>query len=296
MSDMRTLVNRAFRTYLEPPNARAGYGKLDGPIVAADTTLVVDPTSFAIPEDEELMRQGILLELESELVEIQSYDQFTGTCDVERAKEGTVAGDHADRISIKISPEFSRQSVFDALADNIVMLFPSLHTVGETLVEGGAVAALDDPLAVSIIEAWHGANGHGSSVSGRIVSFHPEVDGRAVVFDGWGGSAWVRYRRRFGSATSEEDTFEELGLDPRWANIAIIGACADLFIGADLEAAQVDWVANVLSAENIQIGSRAQVAGAMLRYREVLMDRAKTEMRSEYKTTMRFRPHTVTFR
>jgi len=295
MSDMRNLVDRAFRTYLEPPNARAAIAKLDGAILATDTALIVDITAWQVPEDEELMRQGVLLEIDSELIEVLTYDEFTGTCDVDRAKEGTVAVDHADRSSIKLSPNYTRLSVFEALADNISQLYPSLYTVRAVMVQGGRAAAMEDPLAVDIVEMTAGANG-GPPIGGKIVDFHPDIGGRAVVADQMMGSAWVRYRRRFGSATSEDDTYEDLGLDPRWANIALIGACADLFVGQDIEASQVEWVGGVLAAENITVGTRAQVAGAMLRYREVLMDRAKSEMRAEYKTTMRFRPTQVSFR
>jgi len=303
MSDMRTGINRAFRTYLEPPNARAAIAKLDGAINDTVTSLTVDLASWQIPEDEELMRNGVLLEIDAELIEVLTYDELTGICTVVRGVEGTTATAHLDRNSIKLSPNYPRQSVFDALADNIVNLYPTLYTVRAMEVMGPGVAAMEDPLAVDIVEMWAGASGYGSNIEGRIVDFHPSVGGRAVIFDGDRGnggpglgSAWVRYRRRFGSATSEDDTFEELGLDSRWVNIAIIGACADLFIGADMEASQVEWVGGVLAAENIPVGTRSQVAAAMLRYREVLIDKAKSEMRAEYKTRMRFRPTQVSFR
>ena len=292
MSDVRNLIDRCFRTYLEPPSARAAFARLSGAITDAGTSLVIG--SWVVPEDEEMMRAGVALELDSELVDVLSYDEFTSTCVVERGVEGTTATAHADGAKVKLSPKFARQSVFEAVADNIIGLFPDLYTTESALlVSAGGVAPLDDALAVSIIDIWTGANGTGGSIEGRIVDYHPQVGGRALILDSAAGQVWVRYRRRFASVTSEDDTFTDIGLDPRWANIVVIGACADLMAGADLEASHVDWVTQSLAAETVPVGTRAQLATAMARYRELLVDRAKSEMRSEYKARVRMRPSVV---
>jgi len=191
----------------------------------------------------------------------------------------------------KLAPVYPRSSVFEAVADNIITLYPKLYTVNTVnlVTIATSIAGIEDPLAVEVLEVWPDGMQNDVDYHARIVDFHPAVGGRAVITNRWMGALWVKYRRRFGKATSEADTLASLGVDDRWVNILMVGAAADLMAGRDIPAAQTEWVQQVLQAENIQVGQRSSVAVGLARYRELLTPRAESEMSAEYRPKVRMR-------
>lgn len=289
MSTVGALIDRLFRTYLYPPDLRPAQCFLDGAITASDTTLTV--SDFVLPEDELLMAAGVVIELDAELVQVVSYVETTLTATVIRGFMGTTAASHVDNTPVILSPPYSRQSAFDAVADNIVSLYPRLYTVtaGALTPVSAGVATLDDVLAVEVIEAWPDDSWGVKEVDARIVDFHPSTGGRSLVTNIGTGSLWVRYRRRFGDATAESDTFADLGLETRWANIVVAGAAADLMSGRDISEAHTDWVGAVLKAENIPVGTRGEVGQRLAAYKEYMVNLAAREMRAEYRAKVHMR-------
>ncbi len=290
MSTIAVLMDRLYRTYLEPPDLQPAATRLDGAISEGAGSLVLG--DFEIPEDEELMRAGVWLEIGSELFLVNSYDGLTKTCTVDtNEKMGTTKADHADGARVKLSPPFPRLSVFEAVADNIITLYPSLYQVvtTQTVPVSGGVAPIDDNLAVEVIEAWSPGEGQ---VDATMVDFHPVVGGRAIQANLSFGELWVKYRRRMGDASAETDTLDDLGVEARWVNIVMMGSCADLLAGRDLPEAHAQWVEAALKAENIPVGSRSQLAGRAASYRNYLLTEAKKEMRAEYRASTHMRPST----
>lgn len=277
------LIDRTLRTYLEPPDHQPAFTFLSAGIAAGASSLVLD--EFLIPEDEELVRAGSILEAGSELFLVSAYDEFTRTCTLDPTEKfGTTAAAHAAGTRVKLSPPYSRQSIFEAIADNIIGLYPDLYSVNTANVAPiGNVAALDDNLAVEVISIL-GPNGLWA-YDGEIVDFHPLTGTRSVVLNVTTGDAWVKYRRRFGSATAETDSLSSLGVDPRWERIVMVGACADLLVGRDLPRSETSWVGQALEAENIPVGTRTSLTGALSTYRDQLIRIAKKEMRAEYRST-----------
>jgi hypothetical protein len=213
---------------------------------------------------------------------------------VARGQLGTSASPHAVDDPVKLYPSFPRIEVFNAVAENIVQLYPDLWTVKTEVLSPvrGSIYSIEDPLAVEVVEATPNTATN-QQVNGRIVDNHPATDGRAIVLDPNAsyGLVWFRYRRRFGVATSEADTLESLGVDESWTNLIAIGAAADLMVGRDLPAAHTEWVQSALEAENIRVGTRLSLAGGLAQYRDILMDRFKKEMRGE--DSNRIRVHTA---
>lgn len=298
MSTVAAIVERLYRTYLYPPDARPAQCLLNGSLTSAATSFSVD--GFVLPEDETLLANGVVLEVESELIQVLGYDSVTTTVtDAIRGFMGTTAASHGDNTPVLLSPPYPRLSVFEAVADNIITLYPRLYTVnsGSLVPVAGGIAALDDNLAVDVVEAWPDEFRSADSVSARIVDYHPAVGGRALVTSLQVGHVWVRYRRRFGDAQSESDTYVSLGLEERWVNIVMAGAAADLFAGRDLPASHTDWVGAALQAENIPVGTRADLSRRLAAYREHLITQAAKEMRAEYRSQTYMRsPSQVTTR
>lgn len=290
MSTVGAVMERLYRTYLYPPDIRPAQAHLNTALNASDTSVVFK--NFVIPEDEELVKVGAVIEINAELMQLVGYDELTTTGTVIRGVMGTTAASHLVDDPILLSPPYPRLSVLEAVADNIITLYPRLYqvTTAEIVSIGGGIAPLDDTLAVEVVEAWSEGFGSTQDHDARIVDYHPAVGGRALVTNLHTGDLWVKYRRRFGNATAESDTLASLGVEDRWANIVMIGAAADLFAGRDLPATHVEWVEAVLQAENIPVGSRSSLATRLASYREYLMENAKKEMRAEYRAKQHMRP------
>ena len=289
MTTVGNVIDRLYALYLEPPDAQPAVALLGPAITDVASSFSID--RFMITEDETLMSQGVVVQIDSELILVGAYDATLKEASLlTRGYQGTVAAAHDASVVVTLSPSFPRLSAFEAVADNIITLHPALFTANivETSTVDGMVAPMEDPLAVSIIEIF-AEGARTDPVSGRIIDYHPAVGGRAIIIDRYAGPIWVRYRRRMGKATSEADTLVDLGVDERWANIVIVGAAADLLAGRDIPAAQTDWISAGIEAETIRVGTRASVSTALARYRELLMSRATAEMRNEYRPQVRMR-------
>ena len=287
------IVDRLFRTYLYPPDAQPAQCSLNGGITDTATSLILD--NFVLPEDELLMAAGVIIEINSELIKVITYDSPTLTATlVERGVMGTTKVAQVDDANVILSPPYARLSVFAAVADNIITLYPRLFTVTAGSVIGitSGIATLDDPLAVEVVECWPDGTFSSQEVDARIVDFHPSTGGRALITNVQVGQVWVRYRRRFGDAVDESATLASLGMEERWVNIVMAGAAADIFAGRDLPASETRWVGAALEAENIPVGTRSSLARQLAAYRDHLLGLAQREMKAEYRTKIHMRSAT----
>jgi len=277
------LMDRTYRQILEPPDAQPASTRLKSVSALADLTLLL--TDFDIPEDENLVRLGSILEVDIELMRVVGYDANTHVAEVIRGYLGTIPADHALDAQVKLSPSYPRIDVFNNIRDNIVALYPDLWTVRTEVIAPASDDAypVTDSLMVEVVEANPYSSAMGTvNLDGRIVDNHPTIGGRAFVLNGTAqGELWLRYRRRFAAATSESDVLDDLGLEQVWETLVMVGAAADMMAGRDVPAAQTEWVQSVLQAENIRVGTRLSVAGGLAQYRDILLDRFKKEMRGE---------------
>ena len=283
-STIGDVIARLTRTMLYPPDYQPIITYLTTPLVAEEGLSTLEIGGWAVPEDENLLRVGSILEANTELMIVRAFDETTQIITVYRGVYGTTPQIHDVDAPVIMNPPYSRQSMLEQVSDNIMQLYPRLYTVrASNIVEvTSGVAGMDDDLAVDVVSIWSGDFASGPNIDGKIVDYHPAVGGRALLANIPTGSPWVRYRRRMGNVTSESQTLEEVGMDARWVGIVMVGAAADLFSGRDLPASQVEWVSAVLQAENIEVGTRASLSVGLARYRELLLDRAENEMDAEY--------------
>ncbi|GAG06966.1 unnamed protein product, partial [marine sediment metagenome] len=223
MTTVGAVIDRIYRTMLTPPDYQPAGTPLLGDIDATQTTLRL--STFAIIEDEQLLRTGTIIEIGAELMRVAAYIPSSRDATVERAVYGTVATAHLNGAYVILAPSYPRQSVFEAVADNIITLYPKLWTTSaENLISiAGNVAGVPDDLAVEVLTVWPNGWTNTIDLDARIVDYHPAVGGRAVVTNVDAGDIWLRYRRRMGKATAETDVLEELGVDERWVNIIMAG-------------------------------------------------------------------------
>lgn len=290
-----SIIDRLYLSYLTPPNAQDPMAQL-----AASVTLPTQQTivfgQFVVPEDSALVRMGSLIEIDQEIMRIQSWDAETSTASVERGVYSTFATTHLTPKMIHF-PQFPRSTVFEAVADNILTLHPSLFTIKTTLLNpaGFKVYRLNDDLAIDVKEVWPDEEWSNVELHAKVVDYHEQAGGRALLTNQYTGNVWARIVRRMGKATSEDDTLVELGMDDRWVNIVMAGAAADIMAGRDIPAAQTEWIKSVLEAETIRVGTRMSIAGGLRQYRALLLKEARKEMKAEYRTSVHMRKASAQF-
>ena len=286
-----SIIDRLFIQYLTPPDDQAIQVRLGADITDALTETIL-LGGFTVPEDEALLRQGSLLEIDQELVRVVAYDDTTGSVSVTRGEFGTEATTHTTPKLMQLNPAYTRSTVFAAVADNIITLYPKLFTASQEYLStvSAGIFPINDALAVEVLSAWGDGWSGSTDIHAEIVDFHQLTGGRAIITNhATAGSLWFRYRRRMNKATEESDTLEELGVDERWVNIVMAGAAADLIVGRDIPAAQTEWVKSVLEAENIRVGTRMSIGGGLRQYRNMLIEDASQEMKAEYKPKVHMR-------
>jgi len=286
-----SVMDRLFQTYLTPPDDQYAQVRL-GTNITSTTVETIIIGSFTIPEDEALLRQGSIIEANQELMRVVSYDQVAGSIEVTRGEYGTIPALHSTPLLMNLNPLYTRAAVFEAVADNIVLLYPKLFTVEATYLGSvaGSVYPVNDDLAVQVLSAWVDGWNSNTDIMAEIVDYHPMAAGRAIITNHpAGGSMWFRYRKRMAKATAETDVLSDLGVDERWTNIVMTGAAADLIVGRDIPASQTEWIKSVLEAETIRVGTRMSIGGGLRQYRGMLLDDAANEMRAEYTPKIRMR-------
>ena len=290
---VKSIMDRLFIPVLTPPDDQDIQAQLAQAVNDSQTAIALG--TFAVPEDEGLIRIGTLLELDQELMRVVNYIPSTqtiaGAAEVTRGEYGTKPVAHEVPLMVVIDPPYARAVVFEAVADNIIQLFPSLSQAKEEMLSPTTsnVYSIGDELAVEVISITPGDFTASVQFDGKIVDFHPMTGGRSLITNSAGGSVWLRYRRRMGNALAETDLLDDLGVDPRWASIVMVGAAADLIVGRDVPAAQTEWVKSVLEAENIRVGSRMSLGGGLRQYHGMLLRAAMKEMKAEYRPRVHMR-------
>jgi hypothetical protein len=285
MTTVAQLVDSTYRRYLEPPDYQPPMGFLSTGITAGDLALTLE--SFALPEDRQLLRAGVLLEIDYELIRVLAYDDTNGQATVRRGELDTIPAEHAALAPTKISPPYPRVDVFDAVATNTATLSPSLFSVRSVLVSptSAGVAPFPDDLATSIIKVTRENRDQIPVASFALVDYHPQVGGRAVLFPPYvDDMLWFEYRRRVGHPISEAATLEEIGLDPLWIPAVLAGAAGEMMIGRDVSRATQEWVSQSLEAEGINFGQRQQIGFGLLQYRQVKIEEFKREQTQQHKS------------
>lgn len=288
---VKSVMDRLFQSYLTPPDDQ--YAQVQLALNMDATVETVRVGAFTIVEDEALLRQGSILELDQELMRVVSYDAVSGSVGVVRGEYGTVPVSHSQPLLMNLNPPYTRAAVFEAVADNIITLYPSLFTTAQTFVPdvSGGVYPINDDLAVEVLSAWGEGWSGTTDVHTEVVDFHQLAGGRAFITNHPNmGALWFRYRRRMAKATSEADTLQDLGMDERWVNVVMVGAAADILVGRDIPAARTEWVESVLESANIRVGTRMSIAGGLRQYHTMLLDAFSKEMRAEYRPKVRMRP------
>ena len=286
VTTVREVVNKVLRDFLEPADSQPTRITLNGAILAADTSLIFDPT-YMSPEEDELLGPGVLIQVDSELMLVGDIDDVTNTISgLTRGVNGTTAADHDDGALIEISPLWSRQSVFEAVGDSIVELWPDLFGVSDstevTLSRTGWSEVPD--YVEDVIYLWAGS-GTSWAESGFnfLANFGPSSTGKAISTPSYYGSTgWATFKVRPLRPTDEDDTLASLFVDESWVKLICVSTVAYLITSRDIDEITEEHIDAQMTERQPNIAS--SLRDRLLGYHDYLLQRAKRVQRFQYPT------------
>ena len=287
MAAVSTLVDRIYRDFLNKPDDLSAFSRLDGAITDSDTSLTYEDGLFSV-EEENLLEAGALVEIDQELMLVTDANPSTRVLTVSRGYAGTTAAAHSDKDNIFLNPTFPRKSVFDAVADNIVRLYPSLYNVTTTNVTSNSTYAEVPASTVEVLTSYvQNASGEQYTSAGieLLRDFPPSTTNTAVQFYNTsnGKTVYLVVKRKFVRPTAETDDLATTCLiSNEYEQIVMVGAVADIVGATDIDATTQEFITEKLAAENYPVGSGERLRNALLRLRSLLIDEARGNLRSLY--------------
>jgi hypothetical protein len=288
MAAVSTLVDRIYRDFLNKPDDLSAFSRLDGAMSDTTGTTLTYESGLFSSEEENLLGNGALVEVDQELMLVTAANTSTRTLTVSRGYAGTTAATHADEANVFINPTFPRKSVFDAVADNIVRLYPSLYNVTTTNVTSNSTYAEVPASTVEVLTSYvQNASGEQYTSAGieLLRDFPPSTTNTAVQFYNTSNGKTVHLvvKRKFVRPTSETvDLATDCLISDEYEQIVMVGAVADIVGATDIDASTQEFITEKLAAENYPVGSGERLRNALLRLRSLLIDEARGNLRSLY--------------
>ena len=288
MAAVSTLVDRIYRDFLNKPDDLSAFSRLDGAMSDTTGTTLTYESGLFSSEEENLLGNGALVEVDQELMLVTAANTSTRTLTVSRGYAGTTAATHADQTNVFINPTFPRKSVFDAVADNIVRLYPSLYNVTTTNVTSTSTYAEVPASTVEVLTSYvQNASGEQYTSAGiqLLRDFPPSTTNTAVQFFNTSNGKTVHLvvKRKFVRPTSETvDLATDCLISDEYEQIVMVGAVADIVGATDIDASTQEFITEKLAAESYPVGSGERLRNALLRLRSLLIDEARGNLRSLY--------------
>ena len=321
-STIGDLVDRIYREYLEPADAVESYSYLTGSISSTGQTTFNYEEDLFSSEEEDALGAGAILEINQELMFSKSLNVVTNEVTVQRGARGTTATTHNAGDIIKITPAFSRKNVYDAVSDQIKNLYPTLfatETIELTASTGYKLLGnhgsnqdtynyLITPLkAISQYTDWQsGSDQTGLKYNGVAIEMidlpnpfvytddtstertktyttGPDVV-HAVQFVGIsaGHTVYVTFKKKFIEPTNETTTLASIGLETEYEPIVMAGAAAQMLVGKDIKQINASYITDQIAVSNAPIGSSNTISNSLLRYQQLLIQQARSNLRSKY--------------
>ena len=287
MAAVSTLVDRIYRDFLNKPDDLSAFSRLDGAINNSVTSLTYESGLFS-SEEENLLGNGALVEVDQEIMLVTAANTSTRTLTVARGYSGTTAASHDDKANIFINPTFPRKSVFDAVADNIVRLYPTLYNVTTVTTTSNSTYQEVEASTVEVLSYYvQNASGEQYTSAGieLLKNFPPSSTNTAVQFYNTsnGKTVYLVVKRKFVRPSTETDDLSTACLlEDEYQQIVMVGAVADIVGATDVDASTQEFITEKLAAENYPVGSGERLRNALLRLRSLLIDEARGNLRSLY--------------
>jgi hypothetical protein len=297
-SDVKGLVDRTFREYLDAPDTVNSYSYLTGGVAADASTVAYDGNLFSV-EEEDALDAGAIIEIGQEIMFSTALNTVTNEITVKRGQRGTTAVAHTAGDIIKVAPSFTRKAVYDAVCDQIENLYPTIYAVEEqTIASATGYVALtggDDNLIVAPLKAVSQyqtlSSGSETSVQFRGVSMElidvptsVTASGKVVQFFGisTGVNVHVSFKKKFGAVTNEDTTLTSIGLESEYEPIIMAGVAAQVLAGKDIASMDTSFITEQLNVANVPIGSANTIRNSLLQYQQLLIQQARKDLRARF--------------
>jgi hypothetical protein len=280
--NVRDVVERVERQFLEHPDELWVRSRLTAPMTDSQTTVALDFDLLG-PEEQNLLTTGVLIQIGFEQMVVTDVDT---TVTVTRATRGTVAEEHDAGAEVLITPPYTRDVVFNAVSDSIVGMHPPLYGYFYTQASVGSNGVTVIPTDVVQVQNARRLSDN-SAVNFEDLGFWPSSDGvpvRAIRVFGQnvGEQVWLGFRTRFRLPESPDDTLGSLGVKDEWARIIVVGAAAQLIAAKPMSSAYKEYVSNQMRTEGYPVETPNRIRDAMVAYHEFLINRAAASLQQQH--------------
>tara|TARA_S200002703_G_scaffold98377_1_gene85057 strand:- start:297 stop:1310 length:1014 start_codon:yes stop_codon:yes gene_type:complete len=288
---------------------------------SSDTTVNYS-NSFLTSEEEDSLEPGAVIEINQELMLVTSLSTSAEQLTVKRAWKGTSLSSHSVDDIIRINPVFTRKAIFSSVSDQIKNLYPTLFAVetlelvsgtgyrllGTYGTDGDTYNYIVAPLkALSQYTDWSsGSDQTGLTYKGVAVELidlpnpftwtddtqtertktytsGPNVV-HAIQFQGIaaGHTVYVTFKKKFVEPTSEATTLTSVGLETEYEPIVMTGVVAQIIAGRDIPTATIENITQGVALQSYPVGSSNTIRNSLLQYQQILIQQARTNLRSKY--------------
>jgi len=297
------------------------YSYLTGGIDNSATTLAYANDLFSV-EEEDALGAGAIIEIGQELMFSTALNTVSNEITVTRGARGTTKAAHIAGDLIKISPAFPRKNVYDSIVDQIKNLYPTLFAVEtvEMVASTGykllgtygsnvdTYNYLVTPIkAISQYTDWQsGSDQTGLKYNGVAVEMidlpNPfvwtddtstertktyttgpnAVHAIQFVNISAGHTVFVTFKKKFVPPTAETSTLISCGLETEYEPIIMAGVAAQMLVGKDIKQVDAKYITEQIAASNYPVGSSNTISSSLLRYQQLLIQQARSNLRSKY--------------
>lgn len=285
------IIDRVYREWLTPAEQQPTQATL-----AADLTIESASAAISVgmlaPDEQSLISPGTVIEVGREQMLVTGFTG--GTATVRRAHNGTTAATHDSGDLVVVQPRFARQAVFDAVADEVVSLHPSLwgRSTDTLSVTGSPIDAPDSAVGIATV-TWMDAGDVLRAGEAHLLTNHPASStGRAVLVSGVpsGRDVYITYKHEFPRPADEDDDLTDttFRLETQWLPIVIVGAAARMSAYVDPTRLFVDWAANAEQTSVSPAGTATALHRRLDQMRRDLLDAAAQRQSAEYPPIVTF--------
>lgn len=297
-TNIKGLIDRTYREYLEPMEDMVSYTVLSGALSTSDTSVGFNGDLLSI-EEEDALDAGTIIEIGQELMICTELNVVTNSITVTRAARGTTATTHDAGAVIKITPQFPRVNVFNAVKDQIENLYPTLYAVETQTISSAvgyvALVGADDNRIVAPLKAVSQYQeldaGNQTTVQFRGVAMElidvptsVTASGKVVQFSGVSNGVNVHctFKKKFGEVSNETATLADIGLETEYEPIIMAGVAAQMIAGKDIPTYTADYITEQMAVTNYPINSSSNIRNSLLQYQQVLINQARKDLRARY--------------
>jgi len=313
------LVDRVYREYLEPNDDIQSFSILRGAMLADATDTTVEYESdYLTSEEEDLLEPGAVVEVNRELMLVTALNTSAEQLTVKRAFRGTTLAAHSVDDVLRVNPVFPRNTVFDAVCDQIKNLYPTLFaTETKSITSKVGYIPLDgtyDNYLIAPIKAISqytdfsaGSDETGTVYAGVAVELvdlpnpftYTDADGveQTITYSNngpnkvnavqvynvnAGHTVFVTFKKKFVTPTAESDTLATIGLEDEYEPIIIAGVAAQMIAGRDIPAATAENITQSMQTQSFPVNSASTIRNSLLQYQRALIQQARKDLRARY--------------